>query len=775
MSAVKRFFLLSMASVLVAMGVEARGEDRSLQISADPEYASGLIRSFNAFCPSNGAWTTNALAQSQKIRKVLESLRDDPGCSDAAASVAVHVDNLGLALGRMEDTQIERDILGRQKQQMVILSFLEEQNSSDQRQSLEELFRENQLTLSMDRESLRFNEDIARNRYLANSVMNSATHIFQQVTLNRRCLFQSPQFLSGLSSIGTSLGSALLTGGVSLGVAATSHILGHTLEFIRKAKLDRSIQKLGQGEFVSAYQCVLRSLSSQWCEARETYDLLELKMGGGEVEKDIFSQGLGLLQHDLPVLLDWLGKVHSATEAENPETAAKQIEFLNMETKLKTWKISSLALITETARDKLPKSLLGEESKVEQYNVLKELVETLVQVAGGAPRMGSFFGSSREEVKNPIFEIIDRGLVYWKLAGIPEEKFPFERSFSGTVVPLEFAKTNHKAFLEREDLRPYYPLDPQKMRESVLDLYLKAKARLVEQRVHILNIDPQGLLASAQDDTYSGVSHVKNLSPLDATKNILGFLESAYGTGLPSCNKFDVVEHENDFGKLHSETQSILCEIKRQMTEDPSVDYRDRLKVIFTEAHLEDGEEFMSGRLQDIIRRILLEYLGDDEHSLESRPLRYKLLLADEVVRELERYNDSNLADISDDILQALQFIEDTLQGFGEIFAESLGKTVAQVHQKHSGDDLSGPLLDKYCSLLLTIPNWDSPKLKRHVDLSLCEGRGLQSRWKIGQEEGKVFEFTFSEDVYRSEFGRRRMCHFRRFRRKEKFYQSYAQ
>ena len=729
--------------------------------TSSPEYAARLIRSFNAFCPTNGTWTLNALAESRKIQKVLESLRDDPECADAANSIGVHVNSLGLALGRMEDTRIERDILARQRQQNDILLLLENEDDQHQRHSLSTLFQSNQLNLSIAKENLRYDKRYARNQYMANVIVNSASNLFEQASLNQKCLLRSPQFLSGLSAIGTSVGSALVSGGASLGLAVASHVLGHALNFIRRSRLNRDIHKLGQGEFISAYQCVMESLSNQWCEARETYDLIDLRMQSKSLQESSFSQGIKILNHDLPVLANWLIQVRSATHAENSAIASVQIEFLNKETMLRTWKIDALGKIG-SARRELPDSLLREKDKENQFNVLKALVDSIVPPA---PK-NTAEESRQRVVLNPVYEVIAPKEIAWKLAGVPIESVPIGKDFSGNLALVLFERMTPLMIQNLETLLPFYPLSPDHIKTNVLDLYNQATARLDEERSETLHADPAFLLGSAEKDTY----HIRKISPLKAINNILDYLKSVYGGGLPSCTPD--IEYLDNFSQIYAETQSILCQIREQI-QDTSSHYNERLKIIFNTSHLYDGETFVSDRVQNVIEHVLTEILIRQEAEMETEQeniLQYKLLLANEMIKELRQYGNSNLTQVKFDLVNSLQIVQDTLQNFAEIFAKSIGKTVQQVYERTRGNPLSERLLAKYCSLLLSIPNWNSRDLRRNINLSLCNGQGLRSEW---HNQDEFFEFAFNRETYHAPFDQTRICHLRRFLRKEAFYQKY--
>ena len=740
---------------------------RSNIVTANPEYAAGLIRSFNAFCPSQGAWTLSALAESRKIQKVLEFVRDDPKCTEAATSVSVHVDVLGLALDRIRANNWgERDISAKQQQQADISLLLERENDKTQRTYLKTLFRDNQLGLSIERVNLQYNESHDENQDLARVIVDSTSEIFSQVSLNGNCLLRSPQLISSLSSIGAGLGSALATGGMSLGFAATSHILGSTLEFIRKSKLNKSIQKLGQSEFISAYQCVLESLSNQWCEARETLDLIDLKIKSKKLASHNSLREIRILNRELPILVSWLSKVRSGSDGENSIVAAQQTTFLNKQNTLRTWKLGSKGKLGN-ATDKLPANLDKKDNKDSQFTILKTLVN---RINPGNQHSGSYGISSAQEETHPLLEILSANELAWELAGIPFEQVPKEKNTAGVEKRLKFSEVTKDDFEKYPQLSSFYPLFPNKIRESIEHLYDRAAAQLAEQRDKVLYIDPPFLLVDAENDNYAGLPHLRGLSPLKAIDNLLDYFQSIYDTDTPPCMvsvRNAGIKYGNNFAGVYAETEEMLCQIKAQIT-DTSKDYGERLNEIAHIANMHEGDEFINKRIQGIIQFLIDQTLLDEENE-EIDILQYKLLLANDIIKELERYGRSNWTKVKIDIINALQITENTLQNFAEIFSDSLAKTVHQVYEKNNNNPFSEQLLAKYCSLLLSVPDWSSKKLRK-IDISLCQSKGLKS--EHNKEEG-AFEFLFSSDIYHTPFSRDRICHMRRFLRKESFYQNY--
>ena len=312
-------------------------------------YVGELIKSFGSMCHTHGTWTSASLTEARKIQDILSFMRDDPRCADIAHSVAIHVDHLNRALGEMQSSSFMHErISGVERQQMDILQLLQEREGNTtttyaySTPTLERLFVQNQLSLAVDRGKLDFIEKRLRRERAASTIVQSVSKIFNQSVLNDQCLNHSPQFLSGLSAIGSTIAGSLSTGTAPLILASTSHLLGNAFEFFRKTRLNKQIAKLSQGEFVAAYQCVMESLSNQWCHAKETYDLIGLKMKETHRDPNIFLTGIKILNDDLPIFISWLRKINSASEPKNSSISIRQTHYLKRESVLKVWYSDSL-------------------------------------------------------------------------------------------------------------------------------------------------------------------------------------------------------------------------------------------------------------------------------------------------------------------------------------------------------------------------------------------------------------------------------------------------
>ena len=236
-----------------------------------------------------------------------------------------------------------------------------------------------------------------------------------------------------------------------------------------------------------------------------------------------------------------------------------------------------------------------------------------------------------------------------------------------------------------------------------------------------------------------------------------------------SCKSFFRDYMAGRFPQNNLPVELILCEVKRQI-ELETTDYSERLNNIFRVTRL--GSAFLTDRIlkktENILMSILIHRL--DDHDFE---VQQKLILADEIITDLNLYLRSPLTAMKFDIRASLRISEGTLQNFAELFAPSLSATVKVIYDKSKADSFYEQDMAKYCSLLLSIPKWNTtPAMKEMAKevLPLCEGLSLRSEWGYEKE---AFEFPFSLKKYKEPFSREKICHFRRFLRQELIYQSY--
>jgi hypothetical protein len=760
---------LSLSLHVNAKGASA-AERRSSSVSADPEYARSFLNSFNSFCPTTGTWTANSLAAAKEIEKVLVNLRDDPNCQDVANSIAIHTQNLYGALDRIQRTSLERDIFSVQRQQSDLLKLLDTETDPARITEMEDLYRSNQFYLSLEEGKLEYDQNRADEYYQTNVMVNSAYQLFQQAALNQMCLIKSPTLLSSLSSIGTSFAAAMVTGGASLGYAAASNVLGYVFEYIRKSDLNKDIQKLGQATYVSAYQCVLESISNQWCQAQEASDLIDLKMSYAKTEPDTFSKGVRILNRELPVLIDWLNSVRAATDPQNSSISNRQIDFLNRDNALRGWRLKSIGLIGEE-KVKLPASLNSDQDKARQFTILKNAIASM------SPRS--------EGPKNPILDIATAREIPWIIAGIPIDDVPSATDSGGNVVVTSLNSFTPKLFLAEPKLANYYPLDPAEIEKGINDLFQQAEDTLSQQRNNVLLADPEILFWDAE--TPRNVGNIRGIQPIESINNILIYFNRHFSKEFqylysqsqaqlqdhiddpynndPLCPALDPANAENNKERIYVQTRNVLCDIKNQINyfkKDPN----ERLNAIFEVANLENGTTAIENRVKKTMRVILTRVL--EKASGDKLPIHAKLLVVNDIIDELTQYGKSNLTTQKFDIQESLQANEMTLQSFAEIFSDGISKTLKAVAIRSKVQPNRSQLLAKYCSLLLAIPDWSKPELKK-IDTSVCDGVSLKSEWYPDQTTDPLSRSSFEREYHSS----RRGCQLREFLRKEQFHQNY--
>ena len=754
------FIKLATFSVLVALVLQTScmtSTEKESGISSSSSVPEHLISSFDALCPTTGSWTLVSLGEARKIKTVLTTLREDPKCQDIAYAVLDNINSLQNSLSRMEENSLKRDILGVQREQLTIMNMLKQIEDGAttpllSQEALELKFSENQLALAVYRGQLGYDQREARNAHMATTIVQTTASIFDQMSLAQECLIKSPQLFSGLVSMGTALASSIADGGASLALASSHHLLGNLFEFYRKSELNKQIAKFNQGEFSSAYQCVLESLSNQWCDAMEMHDLINFRIKNKSTEVNLFSQGIKIINRDLPVLSSWLTKLTSPDTPVNSAHAFRQTRFLKRENMIKIWRTNALGILGD-AEENLPKKLTGEEQRRIQFTILQSTILNMDPKQMQSP----------DVVKNPIYDVINAQEFSWYLIGVKPQNIPTNK---GKEV-LDFADMTPKLFRDHPSVAIFYPLSPEKIRGSINRIYGQVSKMLDTQKADILNADSHSLLWDAEDSNYSGVPGISGVSPLNAIDNILDYLKVYAVGGLPTdcSSNMDLYRSYKNMDQIYAGTQSILCGIKKQI-KTKNKDYRSRLQEISSLAHLDSGVSFIRDRVERIVKLALRNYLKTHGHEINAQK---KLLLVEDIIAELSQYGSSNLVQIKFDIQNAMKNFEETTQNFAETFSESLDQTVKYIYEKNVNDPITNNLVTKYCALLLAVPNWNSKELE-HIDLSLCHGRGLISEWN---SSGDNFEFSYSEELYRSNFNRKRMCHFRRFLRKEEFLQNY--
>ena len=740
--------------------------DHSQGLLGGSDHASQLLNAFAAFCPTNGRWTTNSLAEVEKIQAILEAKRDDSDCMSMARAINRHIRSLEGALEKIRKTQgQESSTEGLRRQQMEIMFMMGDswRGGDEALEELEEMFRANRLALSSSVGSLEYDKKRADQEYLASVIVNSSSAFFQHAAQSPKCLMSSPGILSSAIAILGNLGAALTTGGASLAFAGSVSILGDTLEYFRQLEIDEEIQRLNQGKFKIAYQCVLESLSNQWCEAKEMYELLDLKTKNPVVQENKQSNGIKILDQDLNLLMSWLQGVRVATAPESLAIAEGKADFIELSNALQIWRVKAFGRVGDTKR-KLPKKIVDTEfNKERQYNLLIDLVKNL------QPNYNPTGAWNPNLDPNP-FEMFHSNQVPWLLSGIPIGDVPEVEGSDGNKALLKFAPSA-SVFLSYEKLRKHYPLDLDTIKDSVKSLYDLVVQIHNEQRNEILHVDPESLLDDATNKYYvSGLKYVKNLSPIDAIDNILYYFRQndiAFDLKKPLCDDVAKIRQSQ---KENPNIETILCLIRHEMVRvDRS--YNQSLREIFNLARLNNGEGFMRTRIERRIRHIIIEFLLSEPKG-QRITLRQKLLVTDAIIRDLSIYNNSFLTGVKFDIRNALRNSRDTLQSFAEFFSTNLALTVKSAYEDSTRNTLYKQDLAKYCSLLLTIPNWDSERLKeaKKQILPLCKGVALKSEWG---EESAIFEFSFSEDQFSAPFDKKKVCHFRRYLRAEHFHQSY--
>lgn len=704
-------------------------------VDYNPTYATQLFDSFSHSCPSISNWSQNALSSSRSIINVLETMKED--CQTAAKNIMAQTNTLQQAIESYESRYTERDILGLLNQQKEILVLINnlEQNSSNELSELEALYRSNQLEISLNKASIDYDEEQARDYFLSTSIVQSTQAIFEQVAQNNACFMHNSGFLSGIASLGSSVGAALSTGGLSLGFAAGAHFLNSAFEFLKNKSFDRDIQKLGQSQYSSAFRCVFESLSNQYCDATETYDLIEMKIEGAEYVADDFSVGVELYTRELPVFIEWLNSVSSSTDPQDTYRASKMADFKYRENELDVWKLRSIGRLNNEV------SKIARNPKIsidEKFRKLRNVLNNIAKSSRNGP--------------NPIKDLYSEKELVWYLVGLNP---------SSPDLPVD-SNNNIKRYTDSSaaELKALgvYPADEATVTKRIAQVIGEAKFQLDLDRPESILEDPESIFDLVETEKKSGFS--RGVKPNEALKRIVTYLDKHIirnQTGIYSNNQ----------ERIYAETRDILDEIKNQV-EDYNGNVEQRLKVISQSANLTNGTTLINGRLKRFFRNILTNILLDKDPSTRL-PEEVKLLTVDDMLSELDKLGRNNPGDILLDLSNTIDITKQTIQSFAEIFASPISATLNATAGNTLQSVYTRDLLPQYCSILLSVPNWSSKELKK-IDLSQCFGLNLKSR-----QAGNPGTEAFTPELYHSNNYKKRACLNRNHRRKENLFHLYRE
>jgi hypothetical protein len=711
--------------------------------------ASELLAYFGASCPSQGEWTRAALGQSEALMAALETLKNEPECKTISGTIG----DLGLLnskIAQLQSVSAEQAQLNelRSREQELLLQ-LSSVTDTALRSELVTMLSSVQLSLVAAQSAVETRNEYARPQQvdLLLQVVSTTEAITQQAIRHQGCLLKRPSLLPAIASLAGAVGAAVsvVNPAIGIGAAAGTVLLGQTVEYFRKAPIARGVRKISEAMAGRAYQCVLESLSTQWCRADDAERVVRLK---AEARSLPLASGnlrvaVRLLDREIPALLSWLEMLRGGANPSSVADAFRQQEVYQREALVRSALPLALGVL-EQARPLFDTSF----DPQEKWRVQRKAINDLAALIA-VQRFGPY------EIKNPLPDILPEPFGRYFLVGLRESEIPSLPA--GGLVPFD----QFNPFTQwpaRGSFSPSLELVEGQVREWI-EL---ARQRVSREMALVLQPDALRTLSEAFDPT----SNPWKVSARQAAGALRLFLESR------APRQFEVSSYQ----KLYSDTIERLGQLERELdsvVEVPgqgpmSGPSREQqvLGGIYATMGLQYGTIFLRSRLDLAMRVALSEVFASLSES--EQKVAAQVLASDRFLDVLQKVSGTdNLVLILADIQNSKPVTQETLQAFSDVFGKNLRRTLERYQERELV--LRGATGASYrrsrtelCLSLLAVPAW--PK---RVPKELCLGLQLEPLLAGGPRS-----IALSEEWFRKPH-EERACVYRDYLRLSKIYQDW--
>ncbi len=730
-----------------------------------------LLSYFSSSCKSQGEWTRTAIGQAESLINSLDSIRTDPDC----ITISGVIGQLQILSSRVYDlvdlnmSEVTIEDYKAQEQELL----LQISNTTDQitKDILEDSLRNVQLMIAGFIGSKDANNNLtqpSKTKYMAQTI-NATNALLGQALLNQTCLLKQPSILTGISSLAGSITSAatLFNPVLSLGVATGTELFGQIVESYKNGRIAHKIKKISSTTTGVAFQCVLESLSNQYCRATDAISFINLKAENRLKEtgnkKEPLITAVRLFDREIPALLSWLQKIRFGVTPKNSWDADRQNEALQEQTALRTIRGKGLGTIDQN-------QVVFDEKTTDKgkWEVVRRIVLDLNSLAaggGGGPVGGASAGYSR--TMSTLFQYFYPP--FYLIGFTSPDQVP--RSF-GTQ-PLNFDSfdpfsTEHWP----NDLGAFSP-NLEVIKERFSEWVDRAEGQVNTNLNFVLQPDALQVIADAKDPT----NKKQRISPKEAMITIIDFLEA---------NPLSKIDN-GSFKKIYSDTvlrlKNILEAIEGKAKyeeannnkEEYITDSSDILDYIYEQGELIFGVVFMQNRLEMAVRLSLYELyneIKDEKVKNEAA----QLLASDRFLDVLSSVSGTdNLSLIMSDVKKSIPITLNSLNQFAQIFSKNISEILNYYKNEEDKartsftepdlvmEDTHRRSRTELCFGLLSVPYW--PK---KIAKDLCTDLQLAPIVPGGNPSVKIDESLIGGSH------ENRACKYRDYFRLSKIYQDWS-
>lgn len=700
-----------------------------------PEVSGDLMNAFGGVCSPAGLWTRNALKQNDSLVQTLQNLVSDPDCKDYLSTLMTVQTAVSQANHLLKDDSFLK--YRSDQEQIQDLSLALQAPSSLNPNLVSQLQSQlilTQLDLYQANAMERATQTVAdKNRY-AQSTADLSQYLQTVMTAEQSggmaaCLKKHPEAAVGMAGNLLALGGSFVSPIYGAGFAVVGQILSIGVDYASHSTTEDAIWNLHAAAMPTALTCGLESMTELFCDAEDSFALLELKrdsLHNGTGHTDPIWKGIDLLSNRMPVLNEWLTKVKNGIAPTDSGLADKQNRILDKMNVVDKTQNSVFASLSDD------KQSFDSSSPDQKYNVLiKTIKDQIVLIMG---TNGGGYSSGSSAVPNPFLDLTtdNRNFACWLVLGMNADcKIP-----SGV------------GYQELEDyLRNTIHAQPtfDQLFANWKTIYQAVKAQVDHEFARTITANPSSLIADAYE------SSPTNVSPRTVLQQLI-----EYFNGLKDTNSID-----NPAYKPHlNETIALLQNVLSTLDPSGKDDAASKITDIYQKLELNRGLEIFADRISRIVEWDINAKIKNGEFPKDLTEI-LKLAgsqLNDRLIQSGQGETDSDLAK---DLNDARSIAQANITVFRDFFGEAMGKSVDMLHKAaiEAGEPDRGPnrpngqMLGHLCTLILsTGKEWPSG-----LDRSICEKAYLDPLYgeagspafsievaKLAQEmEGKPFSTRF--------------------------------
>ncbi|MEQ1875442.1 MAG: hypothetical protein ABL958_02270 [Bdellovibrionia bacterium] len=674
---------------LVAFAQENPTDSKPSKTAYDP--TDDLLTAFRESCSSIGSLSTDALAQTTALKRVLEGMKNDPTCDNLHSALSGYTSSQQ----QMYDLMRAGGASWRRNKKEASLNQLIAAITSEEDPATKELMRSQLALEKVDLVNMGYETSLERREMMYRSAANFVSYselALGALGTESACLQKRPGLGIQLSGQILASSAGFMNGPLGPAFFALGSAINSLVKYFADRKYNKLIKKATITRLGPALGCALESLAASYCQARDTSLLVRANANPQEItgNEDEWI-GLRLLDRDIQRYNSWVTRIVAGAPPADGLASQRKARgnLLEAALRIATDKFSSA--LAEAANKEATSTTDKQKQNIRRQALIELARITFTYVTTSGGNGGGYYEGMTQD--SPFYSIFS----YDTTCG-PRTYF-----FTGLHTPP--MQQNGQGCPIDSTPAEKIP-DLQTLATRVDLLLVETSASVANEVALVRENDFLSVLARAE---LSGNSVLEATAFLQRARDYLGQIESDRSRS-PSRNLFTLI----------SDTRG---QIERAMSELSSrAEPKEKVKLLQEILAPNQDISFLSKRLADIVQWDLNDKLKSGKIK-EGLSLIYRDSLRD-TLSLAEEIGVFNLNAQAKDTATARTLTIQNMELVMEIFSDQLAKYFADVQDqrariKDSSFDESLNILCMQASLIPDLQSADKKmKLRSH-----CAGR----------------------------------------------------